>query len=202
MVKYTYDAYGNVFISGTLSSTIGELNPYRYRWYYYDVETNLFLVSSCYYSPELCRWISPDDIEYLDPESVNGLNLYCYCLNNPINYIDPDGHFTISTLVWILIGTAVLVTAGTITYGAVTDTPVVLDLSASFNSGAGVGYKVGISIVFDFKNDNIEFYGHHGITYGVKANTFGFSYSPGVILNYEKPGDYGGPFKNYGGGWL
>ena len=72
-------------------------------------------------------------------------------MNNPISYVDPTGHFAISTLVWILIGTAVLVTAGTITYGAVTDTPVVLDLSASFNSGAGVGYKVGISIVFDFK---------------------------------------------------
>ena len=72
--------------------------------YYYDVETNLFLVSSRYYSPELCRWISPDDIEYLDPESVNGLNLYCYCLNNPIMYVDPTGHFAISTL---LIGLAV-----------------------------------------------------------------------------------------------
>ena len=45
-----------------------------------------------YYSPELCRFIQPDDIEYLDSESVNGLNLYCYCFNNPINYIDPDGH--------------------------------------------------------------------------------------------------------------
>ena len=55
-------------------------------------ETLLFWLSSRYYSPELCRWISPDDIEYLDPESVNGLNLYCYCFNNPINYIDPDGH--------------------------------------------------------------------------------------------------------------
>ncbi len=58
----------------------------------HDVETELFWVSSRYYSPELCRWISPDSIEYLDPESVNGLNLYCYCLNNPIMYADPDGH--------------------------------------------------------------------------------------------------------------
>ena len=84
VVEYTYDAYGNVFISGTLSNTIGKLNPYRYRGYYYDEETNLFLVSSRYYSPELCRWISPDSIEYLDSESVNGLNLYCYCLNDPV----------------------------------------------------------------------------------------------------------------------
>ena len=34
-----------------------------------------------------------DDIEYLDPYSINGLNLYCYCLNNPIMYVDPDGYF-------------------------------------------------------------------------------------------------------------
>ena len=52
--------------------------------YYYDVETQLYWVSSRYYSPELCGWISPDDIEYLDPKSVNGLNLYCYCYNNPV----------------------------------------------------------------------------------------------------------------------
>ena len=48
VVKYTYDAYGNVFISGTLSSTIGELNPYRYRGYYYDEETSMFWLSSRY----------------------------------------------------------------------------------------------------------------------------------------------------------
>ena len=61
-----------------------------------------------YYSPELCRFISPDDIEYLDPKSVNGLNLYCYCLNNPIIYVDPTGHFALSTviigaLIWIAV---------------------------------------------------------------------------------------------------
>ena len=41
----------------------------------------------------LCRFISPDDVSYLDPVSVNGLNLYCYCLNNPISYCDPSGHW-------------------------------------------------------------------------------------------------------------
>jgi len=67
------------------------------------VETSLFWLSSRYYSPELCRFISPDDVEYLDPESVNGLNLYCYCKNNPIMYADPSGHIAISTF---LIGLA------------------------------------------------------------------------------------------------
>ncbi len=84
-VKYLYDAYGNCTIaSQTTDYNLANANPIRYRGYYYDLETNLLLVSSRYYSPELCRWISPDDIEYLDPESVNGLNLYCYCFNNPV----------------------------------------------------------------------------------------------------------------------
>lgn len=43
------------------------------------------MVSSRYYSPELCRWISPDSIEYLAPSTINGLNLYCYANNNPIS---------------------------------------------------------------------------------------------------------------------
>ena len=68
----------------------------------YDVETNLFLVSSCYYSPELCRWISPDSIEYLDPESINGLNLYAYCNNDPVNYYDHTGHSAI--VIGLIIG--------------------------------------------------------------------------------------------------
>ena len=50
------------------------------------------MVEQRYYSPELCRFIQPDDIEYLDPSSINGLNLYCYCFNNPIMYYDHSGH--------------------------------------------------------------------------------------------------------------
>ena len=99
VVQYTYTAYGqNLGVTGRLASTIGYQNPFRYKGYYYDVETGLFWLSSRYYSPELCRFISPDDVEYLDPESVNGLNLYCYCKNNPIMYVDPSGHFTLLTL--------------------------------------------------------------------------------------------------------
>ncbi len=47
---------------------------------------------SRYYDPEIGRFISPDSIDYLDPESINGLNLYTYCLNNSISYYDPTGH--------------------------------------------------------------------------------------------------------------
>ena len=61
------------------------------------VETGLFWLSSRYYSTELCRFISPDSIEYLDPSSINGLNLCAYCGNDPVNRFDPTGHFAISS---------------------------------------------------------------------------------------------------------
>ena len=100
LVHYLYDAFGNTIETIDNSSiSLGAINPFRYRGYYYDVETQLFWVSTRYYSPELCRWISPDSIEYLDPESINGLNLYAYCANDPVNNYDPSGHFAISAII-------------------------------------------------------------------------------------------------------
>ena len=61
------------------------------------VETGYYYCNSRYYNPEWCRWVSPDLIEYLDPESVNGLNLYCYCYNNPIIYKDSSGCYSMLT---------------------------------------------------------------------------------------------------------
>jgi len=61
----------------------------------YDNEKGLFWLSSRYYSPELCGFISPDSVDYLEPESNNGLYLYAYAKNNPIMYYDPSGHSAI-----------------------------------------------------------------------------------------------------------
>ena len=63
-------------------------NPIRYRGYYYGQDTGLYYLNARYYSPELRRFISPDDTAYLDPENANGLNLYAYCYNDPVNYAD------------------------------------------------------------------------------------------------------------------
>ena len=113
VASYLYDAWGNhqVFdASGALNTNadfIGNINPIRYRGYYFDVETNLFYCNSRYYSSELCRFLIPDSIEYLDPESIHGLNLYCYCKNNPIMLVDPSGHMP-EWLKWILGGVVII----------------------------------------------------------------------------------------------
>jgi len=66
---------------------------------------------SRYYDPETGRFINMDDINYVDPENINGLNLYAYCRNNPIMSCDPSGHELISILIGLgiaaLIGTVV-----------------------------------------------------------------------------------------------
>ena len=91
-VEYAYDAFGNCTILYTGNAGLAESNPIRYRGYYYDREINLYYLNARYYNPQWRRFISPDDTGYLDPETPNGLNLYAYCNNDPVNYADPSGH--------------------------------------------------------------------------------------------------------------
>lgn len=79
-------------------------HPIRYRGYYYDEDTKFYYLNARYYCPEWRRFISPDDTGYLDSETPNGLNLYVYCNNDPVNYADPSGNSVIASL---LIGFAI-----------------------------------------------------------------------------------------------
>ena len=58
VVKYVYDAWGIHTVSGSLATTVGAVNPFRYRSYFYDVETGLYYLKTRYYDPEICRFIS------------------------------------------------------------------------------------------------------------------------------------------------
>ncbi|MBR5144391.1 MAG: RHS repeat-associated core domain-containing protein, partial [Clostridia bacterium] len=100
--EYAYDAFGNCTILYGSTNDLVKNNPILYRSYYYDKETNLYYLNARYYNPQWRRFISPDSTAFLDPESVNGLNLYCYCYNDTISYCDPTGHSV--SLTTILIG--------------------------------------------------------------------------------------------------
>ena len=98
--EYAYDAWGNCTILYGASNDLVNNNPIRYRGYYFDSETGCYYLSARYYNPQWRRFISPDSTDYLDPESANGLNLYAYCNNDPVNYADPSGNFVVSA--WVV----------------------------------------------------------------------------------------------------
>ena len=51
-----------------------------------DIETGLYYCNARYYDPKIYQWMQRDNIEYLDNESLDGLNLYLYCNNDTVNY--------------------------------------------------------------------------------------------------------------------
>ena len=104
-VEYAYDAWGNCTIVYAEDLGFAKANPIRYRSYYFDRETGLYYLNARYYNPEWRRFISPDAAEYIDPETPNGLNLYVYCYNDPVNYADPSGHFALTAFgIWAIVG--------------------------------------------------------------------------------------------------
>ena len=90
LVTYTYDAWGNVTTSYSNggASTAARYNPFRYRGYYYDTETGFYYLNSRYYDPSVGRFLNADSALY---KSMLGFNLFAYCENNPVYYIDPYG---------------------------------------------------------------------------------------------------------------
>jgi len=69
---------------------IGELNPIRYRGYYYDVETGWYFLQTRYYNPEWRRFLNADSF-FIAGCKLTENNMYAYCRNNPVMFVDPDG---------------------------------------------------------------------------------------------------------------
>lgn len=91
VVEYTYDAWGNLLTtSGSMADTLGEANSLRYRGYVYDTETGLYYLQSRYYDPEMGRFINADAFASTG-QGLLGNNMFTYCLNNPVNFVDRDG---------------------------------------------------------------------------------------------------------------
>ncbi|WP_113672759.1 RHS repeat domain-containing protein [Vallitalea guaymasensis] len=84
--RYEYNAYGEDYTSGNAVR-----NPLKYFGQYYDEETGTYYLRARYYNPVLNRFITEDS--YLgNPNDPLSLNLYIYCHNNPIMFVDPSGH--------------------------------------------------------------------------------------------------------------
>ena len=143
VVEYAYDAWGKVLsVTGTLANTIGALNPFRYRDYYYDTETGFYYCISRYYDPEICRWINADGQISGVSEDVLGYNQFTYCFNNPVNLQDEDGNWpkwakklAVAVAIVAVVAVVAVATAGTGT--------AIACIAAGAAKGAAVGLAVG-----------------------------------------------------------
>ncbi len=85
-VTYTYDAFGNV-----TSQTGIRRNHFKYCGEYFDGETGTYYLRARYYNPANGRFTQQDAWAFMDVNDPLSLNLYTYCANNPVLYVDPSG---------------------------------------------------------------------------------------------------------------
>ncbi len=141
VVRYTYDSWGQVVkIEGTLKDKVGARNPFRYKGYYYDVETGLYYCRSRYYDPAIRRFISADDTQVLrdNLDMLGEKNLYAYCDDNPITRVDGDGQCW-NIVVGAVIGAAMNVLAGGVAAAVTGQEYTVTDMIVAGFAGAVAG---------------------------------------------------------------
>ena len=104
---YTYNAWGECTteVVGSASSLelhlANEYNPFRYRGYYYDIETKYYYLQTRYYNPEWGRFLNADG--YINANGdILGYNMFAYCGNNPVMGIDPSGTSVTATFTVML----------------------------------------------------------------------------------------------------
>ena len=95
VATYEYDAWGNIVSS---SGRLAEINPLRYRGYYYDNETGFYYLQSRYYDPANRRFINADCYTCTNNSNEIACNMFTYCYNNPIIYHDSCGTEPVETI--------------------------------------------------------------------------------------------------------
>ena len=149
VATYEYDAWGNIVSS---SGRLAEINPLRYRGYYYDNETGFYYLQSRYYDPANRRFINADTYSTTDPGDAIGCNMFAYCGNNPVMRNDYSGdawwHWVAATVAVVGLAVASVVTCGGAAAAAMTATALIsgtcttVPAAATIITGAALGAGV------------------------------------------------------------
>ena len=108
--EYIYSPWGEVI---SAEGDLAEINPLRYRGYYYDSETGFYYLQSRYYDPENHRFINADTYASTDSGDAIACNMFAYCQNNPVMLGDENGEIA-GWLVRAIVGAAVGAITGAI----------------------------------------------------------------------------------------
>lgn len=152
LASYIYDAWGNFTItySNGGGTTSAQYNPFTYRGYYYDSDLGLYYLNSRYYDSNTGRFIGADG--QLN-DGILGYNLFAYCYNNPVMYVDYSGHmptwltYTLGALAFVVAGVLVAATMGMMAPGVICATSFTLTFLGISLSTATTIATVGTMIV-------------------------------------------------------
>ncbi len=165
--RYRYNAYGEMTVltadgvSELVQSSVG--NRYGFTGRRFDVETGFYYYRARYYAPERGRFLQRDPLGYAD-----GMGVYAYVGNNPVNFVDPEGLVAKEAVDWAVENDFSLladrasnhferVLSGDVARDGVKrlanltdrivtgDTDAALELATSFGPGAIVGITKGIA---------------------------------------------------------
>ena len=92
----------------------------------------------------------------------------------------------VGTAVGTAMSAALIEASVVTTAGAVSESPVVYDVSVTHNRD-----KAGCSVVYDFGENTTDIYLHQGVQ---SNNEYGVTFGSGFVYNYDRPGDYAGEF--------
>ena len=157
--EYTYNAWGASLTmpyggagAGAVWPPIAELNPLRYRGYYYDAETGFYYLQSRYYDPKIGRWINPEPNVYVgafdDGSGITQYNVYAYCANNPVNFSDDTGEFAVAIAIGAAAGgiicAAISAVSQYVTTGEINWKVVGVNAVSGLISGAFAATSIGL----------------------------------------------------------
>ena len=125
-ISYAYDAWGKTTTTYYNGATASNLkNPFTYRGYYYDNDLGFYYLNSRYYDSNTGRFINADKFVSTG-QGLLGYNMYSYCNNNPIMYVDYNGEFLIGLLVTVAVAFACYVF---VVDSVISDAPSNIDIS-------------------------------------------------------------------------
>ena len=189
VAKYTYDSWGNIVsitdgngidISNE-NTHIANINPFRYRSYYYDRETKLYYLNSRYYNPLWGRFINCDGTINQNKDMISN-NLYVYCANDPINKSDSQGHGWLNDL-W-----SGITKAASNAWNKVTSTANDIKNAFVLDVGVGVGADVEVnSYGWGYYNDKTFKIESGTVKTGNAVGLYAKSFDATVGMEYFHP---------------
>ncbi|KAF7555925.1 hypothetical protein G7Z17_g1848 [Cylindrodendrum hubeiense] len=168
--KLRYDDYGLLRPRQEQNSQLHDDLQHTYEARYLDEKSGLLNFGGRWYDPLVCRFVTPDDIT--DPTLLlasDGMNRHAFENNDPINHIDPSGHWSTDAIGGFLAGAAMIGLASLLTFatGGAAAPALAVMVSAALTSGgiAGVFYSVQHSN----EKDSGKFWAGWGMTVAVNA---------------------------------